>query len=85
MRKLIAYHLSIVLILIFFGLVKPSFHGETHVSNPIFKNKSSISLDVEEEQNKQNSESTKIYWIAYNINRLRIYRDRDDPIRPESV
>jgi hypothetical protein len=48
MRKLIAYHLSLILILISFGLFKPNNSEEPTVSTSTFKNKSEISCDVDQ-------------------------------------
>jgi hypothetical protein len=56
MRKLIAYHLSLFLILISFGLLKPNYSEEPTVSTPTFKNKSEISCDVDEDLNKKSTE-----------------------------
>ena len=50
-RQLIAYHVSLFLILISFGLLKPNDSGEPTVSAPEFKNSSEISLDVDEDLN----------------------------------
>lgn len=57
MRKLIAYHLSLFLIFISFGMLKPNYSEELTVSTPTFKNKSEISRDVYEDLNKKSTES----------------------------
>ena len=51
-RQIIAYYLSISLIFISFGMLKPNYSGEPTLSTPTFKNKSEISLDVDEDLNK---------------------------------
>ncbi len=53
-RQIIAYYVSIFLILISIGLLKPNYSGEPTVSAPVFKNNSEISLDVNEDLNKKN-------------------------------
>jgi hypothetical protein len=55
-RQLIAYHLSIFLIFISFGLLKPNLSGEPTASTSTFKNKSELSLDVDEDLNKGSTE-----------------------------
>lgn len=57
MRKLIAYHLSLFLIFISFGMLKPNYSEEQTVPTPTFKNKSEISRDVYEDHNKKSTES----------------------------
>ena len=56
MRKLIAYHLSLFLILMSFGMLKPNYSEEPTVSTPTFKNKSEISRDLDEDFNKKGTE-----------------------------
>lgn len=52
---MIAYYVSIFLIIISFGLLKPNYCEEPIESTPTFKNKSEISLEVDENLNKNNS------------------------------
>jgi hypothetical protein len=59
MRKLIAYQLSLFLILISFGLLKPNYSEKPTVSTPTFKNKSEISCDLDEDLNRNITESFK--------------------------
>ena len=55
-HKLIAFHLSLFLLFISFGLLKPNFNGAPTASNPLFKNKSEISKDINEDPNKESTE-----------------------------
>jgi hypothetical protein len=54
-RQIIAYHVSLFLILISFGLLKPNYSGDPTVSATQFKNKSEISLDVNEVRNNKST------------------------------
>lgn len=54
-RQIIAYYVSIFLIIISFGLLKPNYCEEPIEATPAFKNKSEISIEVDENFNKKNS------------------------------
>jgi len=54
-RKIIAYYISIFLMVVSFGLIKVNFSGEPTVSTPTFKNKSEISREVDENIENKNT------------------------------
>lgn len=54
-RQIIAYQVSIFLMLISFGLLIPDYSEKFAASAPVFKNKSEISLSVDEDLNKKDT------------------------------
>lgn len=54
LRQIIACIISIFLILISFGILKPNLSGKFTISDSIVNDKSVISLDVDKDLNKKN-------------------------------
>lgn len=51
LRHMIAYYLSIALIFISFGIIKPNFSGDPTTSAPEYQNKSETSFTMDDPPN----------------------------------
>ncbi len=55
-RRIIAFNLSVFLMFVSFGFIKPNFSGKSIVPGAIFKNKAVISLDADKENKMDDQE-----------------------------
>ncbi len=55
-RRIIAFNLSIFLMFISFGFIKPNFSGKSIMPDAIFKNKAVISIDVDKDNKMDDQE-----------------------------